>query len=202
MTLATIRNARRLVVVFLCPLSVLVAMAACLSCSGNGDNDADAGSSSALCAGWPEPGVAFPTNFTGFHSWQSKPAYGPDGSTDGLHGVGPLTVYWNASPPHGATEFPECTIIVKESQQADVTKRVTFAMVKVGNGYNSTGANGWEWWSLQDNDDGGVEMLWSGIVPPPGETYSNQAIGDCNGCHSLAVKNDYVWDTALQLSNF
>jgi hypothetical protein len=75
-------------------------------------------------------------------------------------------------------------------------------MVKRGDPYNSGGAQGWEWLSLQDNADGGAEILWSGVVAPPGQTYANQAIGDCNGCHEMAVENDYVWDSALQLSNF
>ena len=122
---------------------------------------------------------------------------------DGLHGIGPLQVYWNQSPPHGSTAFPVGTIIVKETEEADITQRIVFAMVKRGDGYNSGGANGWEWFSLQNDADGcTVEILWRGPLAPIGETYANQAIGDCNGCHGLASANDYVWDDALQLSSF
>ncbi len=181
-------------------LVLSVAFAASLSCSTGSGDAADAGSSP-LCNGWSEPGVAFPANFAGFHSWSNEPAVGPDGSTDGLHGVGPLRVYWNAAPPRGSSEFPRCTIIVKETEETDVTKRTVFAMVKRGGDYNSNGA-GWEWFSLTDDADGTVQVLWGAPQPPAGETYANQAVGDCNGCHMLDKTNDGVWDTALQLSSF
>ena len=164
-------------------------VALCLSCSNGGDAS-DAGAFEANLS-----------SFDGFHGWSSATATAPNGASDGLH-VGPLKVYWNASPPSGSTSFPVGTIIVKESEQADVTARTVFAMVKNGGSENSSGAIGWEWFSLQNNADGSVNLLWRGVVAPAGETYANQAIGDCNGCHELAKKNDYVWDTALQLSKF
>jgi hypothetical protein len=34
------------------------------------------------------------------------------------------------------------------------------------------------------------------------ESYGGTPVGNCNGCHEQVVDNDYVWDTALQLSNF
>jgi hypothetical protein len=150
----------------------------------------------------PTEFVAHASDFTGFHSWSTATASAAGGASDGLHGVGPLEVYWNQSPPHGSTTFPVGTIIVKETEQADVTQRAVFAMVKRGDGFNSAGANGWEWFSLQDATDGTVTILWSGLAPSGGETYANQPIGDCNGCHALASSNDSVWDSALQLSNF
>src|SRR5580698_4072773 len=72
-----------------------IVFAACLSCTSAGEDAGDAGSSP-LCNGWTEPGIAFAPNFAGFHSWSNAPALGPDGSTDGLHGAGPMRVYWNA----------------------------------------------------------------------------------------------------------
>lgn len=150
----------------------------------------------------PETFVAYNTSFDCFHQWSNAPATAENGMNDGLHGVGPLQVYWNENPPHGATSFPVGTIIVKETQEADVTQRITFAMVKRGGGFNSDGANGWEWFSLQDAPDGTAAILWRGVVAPSQETYANQPIGDCNGCHTQASSNDSVWDSALQLSNF
>jgi hypothetical protein len=148
----------------------------------------------------------YTASFDCFHSWNTAPAAAQDDAGDGLHGVGPLWVYWNQSPPHGATSFPVGTIIVKETQEPDVTQRIIFAMVKRGLDegveYNTGGATGWEWWSLQNNSDGSVNMLWRGVVAPAGETYANQTIGDCNGCHAAASANDSVWDEALQLPNF
>jgi hypothetical protein len=170
-------------------------LAACAACSSSGDS-ADAGSS----------GMFLPSaqSFDNFLNWQNKPATSSDDAGDGLHGVGPLEVYWNQSPPHGATSFPVGTIIVKETEETDVTARTVFAMVKVGGAYNDGpgGAKGWEWFSLHNNGDGTVTVLWQGLQPQAGQTYANQPIGDCNGCHSVAVANDYVWDSALQLSSF
>ncbi|HEY3817987.1 MAG TPA: hypothetical protein VGL81_12490 [Polyangiaceae bacterium] len=149
--------------------------------------------------------VAYESSFSGFQSWpNTAQATAQDDAGDGLHGVGPLQVYWNQSPPHGSASFPVGTIIVKETEDPDPTQRIVFAMVKRGDGYNAPpGANGWEWFSLQNNADGcTVTILWRGLVAPPGQTYANQAIGDCNGCHTLTASNDDVWDSALQLSNF
>jgi hypothetical protein len=165
-----------------------------VACTGSTGDEPDAGT--------PTTCVAYAQNFDNFHNWSNAPASAKDDAGDGLHGVGPLHVYWNPPPPKGSKSFPVCTIIVKETEQADVTQRTVFAMVKRGDPFNSGGAAGWEWFSLQDNADGSVNILWRGVVAPPGQTYADQAIGDCNGCHAIAAGNDYVWDSALQLSNF
>jgi hypothetical protein len=146
--------------------------------------------------------VAFANDFDCFHSWNNAAAQADDDAGDGLHGVGPLRVYWNVSPPASSTAFPVGTIIVKETEETDPTARTVFAMVKRGGGFNSSGANNWEWFSLQNQADGSVLILWRGVVPPADQTYAGQPIGDCNGCHTLASSNDYVWDLALQLANF
>src|SRR5580704_6231499 len=105
-------------------------------CGGSGAGDSDAGA--------PDTFVAYASSFDDFHQWSSAPAIAPadagDGAGDGLHGVGPLRVYWNEAPPHGATAFPVGTMIVKETEESDVTLRTVFAMVKRGDGFNSGGA--------------------------------------------------------------
>ncbi len=142
------------------------------------------------------------TAFNGYCNWSSAEATAPADAGDGLH-VGPLRVYWNQAPAHGSTEFPSGMLILKSSEDADPTKRVIFAMAKVGGNYNAGGGvPNWEWYSLQDNGDCTVTVLWDGPVAPAGETYSGQTVGDCDGCHTQAKANDYVWDTALELSNF
>ncbi len=149
-------------------------------------------------------------DFTGFCKWSSAPALPEGDASDGVHATGPLTVYWNHAPPHGATEFPVGTIIVKESNESNPTMRTVFAMVKresrnysAGEVYNDLGARGWEWWSLGDLGNCSMKELWRGPVAPSTETYSGTPAGDCNGCHGEVMNsNDYVWDTALQLSNF
>jgi hypothetical protein len=140
--------------------------------------------------------------FNGFCSWSSAAAVAPDDAGDGLHGLGPLRVYWNKTPAPGSTAFADGTLIAKSSQEADPTKRTIFAMAKVGGGYNPGGATNWEWYSLQENADCTVTTLWSAPAPPSTESYAGQPVGDCNGCHMLVQDNDFVWDTALQLSSF
>jgi hypothetical protein len=149
--------------------------------------------------------IATPQTFDGFCGWHSAVAT-PSGSTPlGVHGSEPMTVYWKSSPPHGATQFPVGTTILKETTEADAGARTVFAMVKrttdVG-GYNVDGAQGWEWFSLEDNGDCTATILWRGPQAPTLTTYSDLLVGDCNGCHAKAESNDFVWDTALQLSGF
>lgn len=152
--------------------------------------------------------VAQLSDFSGFCHWKSAPAVADIDASDGIHAdAGPLTVYWNHSPPHGATQFPVGTIILKESNQANPADRTAFAMVKRqarGTGYNSSGADGWEWWSVFDKGDCTVSEGWRGPAPQanPNDQYLSTPAGDCNGCHGRIKGNDYVWDSALQLSKF
>jgi len=168
-------------------------------CNGSDAADADAG-----CVPFdPQVNASNQvTAFDNFCNWTSAPATNSEDAGDGIHAPGPLTVYWNNSPPHGSSTFPMGTIIIKESQQADVTTRTAFAMVKRGCGFNADGAQNWEWFSVADNGNCTMTLLWRGAFAPVGETYSGKPAGDCNSCHGMVVDNDYVWDTALQLSNF
>ena len=143
--------------------------------------------------------LAFASNFVGYRSWSHAVATA-DGAPSGVHTNGPMTVYWNKTPPHGSVEFPVGTIIVKETDPG-VTPAQIFAMVKRGGGYNSSGAHDWEWFELQAPDDDTVLILWRGVGPPNGETYGGDPT-TCNNCHSQAAANDFVWSTALQLSSF
>jgi hypothetical protein len=186
-------------------LLTILLLTGCLllsACSSGSDSEAttvDGG----IGAG---PFIAQTGDFAGFCKWQSAPATATGDASDGVHAdAGPLTVYWNKSPPNGAHEFPVGTIVLKESNQTDASKRIAFAMVKRqarGTDFNAGGADGWEWWSVQDLGNCNIERLWRGTAPPSGESYTNTPGGDCNGCHVQAVANDYVWDDALQLSKF
>ena len=113
---------------------------------------------------------------------------------------GPMTVYWNRSPPSGSDEFPLGTIIVKQNDPGATTPQI-FAMVKREGGYNASGAKGWEFFELQAADDQSVVILWRGVGPPVGESYGSDP-NTCNNCHSQAGANDFVWSSALQLSSF
>jgi hypothetical protein len=194
------------------PLRVALAAAAFsgLLCAGCSSGSSSSGDNGASDSGVPDPFIAQVSDFAGFcKDWSSAPALAPaDAGGDGIHGDAGLTVYWNKSPPHGSTQFPVGTIILKETNDPDPANRTAFAMVKRearGQGFNSAasgGADGWEWWSVSDLGNCNVGRLWRGAAPPSTESYAGQTIGDCNGCHTHAAGNDYVWSTALELSHF
>ncbi len=179
-----------------------------VGCGGGSDGGAS-GETDPTDGGVPWPFIAQTIDFAGFcKEWKSAPATAPGDGGDGIHGDAGLTVFWNKSPPHGATEFPVGTIILKETNDPDPSARTAFAMVKRqprGTGFNAAdagGADGWEWWSVSDLGNCNIGRLWRGSSPPSTESYAGQTVGDCNGCHARVADNDYVWDTALQLSHF
>ncbi len=149
------------------------------------------------------PGPLTNGEFDGYESWTEFSFDGP-AIAGSPHTSGPRRVYLNKKPPHGATEFPVGTIIVKEIGPPPASADTVFAMVKVGCGYNSDGADDWEWAELNVDTTGTrpeVGITWSGSEPPLGQTYSGDPTA-CNTCHALAKSNDYVQSRALLLSNF
>lgn len=136
-----------------------------------------------------EPFIALERNFQGFQNWArvdlaDRPEQG------GTHLAGGTHEYINSPPVAGAKAFAVGTIFVKtvESQK----KSDIFAMVKRGNGFNASGASGWEWFGLRARADGSVAIVWRGVNAPDGETYGGDPLGGCNGCHGAAAKNDHV----------
>jgi len=136
-----------------------------------------------------EPFIALERNFQGYQHWAGvELANRPE--PGGTHVAGETHEYINHAPAAGAKAFPVGTILVKtvESQK----KSDIFAMVKRGNGFNASGASGWEWLGLRARADGSVAIVWRGVNPPDGESYGGDPRGGCNGCHGAAAKNDYV----------
>ena len=136
-----------------------------------------------------EPFIALERNFQGFQDWarvdlSDRPEQG------NTHIAGETHEYVNAPPPRGARRFPVGTIFVKTVEGKK--KSDIFAMVKRGNGFNASGASGWEWFGLRSRADGSVAIIWRGVNPPDGETYGGDPLGGCNGCHGAAAKNDNV----------
>jgi hypothetical protein len=128
--------------------------------------------------------VAFASNFTGYRSWSSIVVYDDAGRGDPAHVDTPLIEYINQPAPTPPAPFPVGTIIVKEAQVGDPGTRQAFAMAKRGGDYNEGGAPGWEWFEIENVDDGGaVEILWRGVAPAAGELYAGSVNGDCNTCH-------------------
>jgi len=165
-------------------------------------------------SGAPDGGtfVAFASDFKGFHDRpnqaEATPAStlppfdaGALAADGGVHPV-PQREYWNQSPAPGSTTFPVGFIVVKETDEPDPTARQVVAMVKRGGTFNMLGALGWEMFDLKNNADGSASIQWHGYGPPAGS--SDMYGGNpnvCNGCHKLAASNDFIWSTALQLSN-
>jgi hypothetical protein len=139
--------------------------------------------------------VAFGPDFRGFSSWTALALENPTpgGST---HVAGTRTIYINAVPAVGATEFPVGTIIVKRTE-ADGK---LFARAKRGGTFNPRGAIGWEWFELVETAQHEVAIRWRGLGPPLGEVYGGDPNAGCNMCHKLAIANDYVLAPGLMLA--
>ena len=144
--------------------------------------------------------LAFAKDFRGYHSWE---AYDTTGAAElaGIHDGSTVTEYINHAPPSGSTEFPVRTIVVKEATGGTIPHEL-FAMVKRGGGFNS-GLPGWEWFELQNLDDGtdSVKIVWHGFGPPDGESYGGDSTNGCNTCH-FECGNDGVCAKELALENF
>ncbi|MDP2307429.1 MAG: hypothetical protein Q8P18_15490 [Pseudomonadota bacterium] len=157
----------------------------------------------------PAPGagesfVAMQADFSGYTSWDAVSIDAAGDGDSGLsgHPEGERTVYVNTLPPADAVTFPVGTVIVKSIGGADI-----HAMVKRGEGFNTDGAVGWEWFELVLATDGEPVIKWRGEAPPAGETYgslpgepvdSGDALtGDCNVCHAARSENDFVHAVSL-----
>jgi hypothetical protein len=149
------------------------------------------GCSSGSAAPTCTPFQADTGDFDGYHAWPLTTSYTGPAIAGSPHTSGPRQVYLNQAPPHGATEFPMGTIIVKDIGAGPPTADSTFAMVKDGCGFNAGGAVGWEWYELQNNADGSLTILWHGSEVPPGQSYSGDPT-QCNDCHAQATNNDSV----------
>jgi len=136
--------------------------------------------------------IAQDDSFAKYKTWMT---YAQDTQDD--HGglVGTTTEYLSEMPPMDATTFPVGTMIVKTQQITDPPSMTIHAMVKRGNGFNASGALGWEFFELAENKASVPFIVWRGENPPTGEMY--QAIlssknvtatgtpeGKCNDCHA------------------
>ena len=140
--------------------------------------------------------VAFGSDFQDFVDWPSIALTFPS-VAGSPHAAGARTVFINHEPPPDATAFPVGTILVKRTE-ADGQ---LLARVKRGGNYNASGAVGWEWFELVLSTDGKVAIKWRGFGPPLGEAYGGDPTAGCNGCHKLAIDNDYVLTPGLTLAS-
>jgi hypothetical protein len=139
--------------------------------------------------------------FADFTTW-NRIDLGADAGGDGLGNVGDRVVYLNQLPPHGSTEFPVGTIIVKTAGWGTPDAGPTFAMAKVGGCYNMDGAKDWEWFELSVPPSGKPGIVWAGVKAPAGDNYFGQAPTSCNTCHASAASNDFVPSYQLSLTTF
>jgi len=161
----------------------------------------------------PEVFVPFPSDFCNYTSWTTyvEPDAGGDGviaqgdggvPNDGgfVHAPGGRIEYINHTPPHGATEFPVGTIIVKSIPG----QQQTFAMAKVGGGYNANGPEGqalnWEWVEVTGSGCN-VSFVWQGSTPPANQAYGGTPQA-CNQCHSGFPANDFVASPRILLKDY
>ena len=127
--------------------------------------------------------IADDSSFSNFMSWKLEATnQGPDPALGTAHAGNDATVsrmiyYKNGQNPVN-DEFPVGTIIAKHSKNPDLTVNEFTAMVKRGNGFNSTGGD-WEWFML--NADGSIATDASSGMKMRGASLMN---GMCVACHS------------------
>jgi hypothetical protein len=133
--------------------------------------------------------IADDSSFSNFMSWKLEATnQGPDPALGSAHAGNDATVtrmiyYKNGQNPVNG-EFPVGTIIVKHSKNPAGTVNEFTAMVKRGNGFNSTGGD-WEWFML--NANGLIATDASSGMKMRGASLMN---GMCVACHS-AGKTDF-----------
>ena len=149
-----------------------------------------------------EPYIALQSDFEDFRTWEKFDVGA--GEDTGAHGDTIRAIYVSNRPPTGSSAYPVGTRFVHtiEGETGDVD---VFAMAKRGDGFNSEGALGWEWFELTLVGDVPV-IRWRGAEPPEGEAYgtlpgeepdSDAVQLDCNGCHGAARANDFIWEVPL-----
>lgn len=154
-----------------------------------------------------EPFIALERDFQDYERWHKVDLSNRPAVSE-THASGEAHEWVSHLPTPGSKVFPVGTIFVKtvkSTHAPDPTKKQRaeddiFAMVKRGGGYNQRGAPGWEWFELRRREDDSLGIVWRGVNPPNGEGYSGDPLGGCNGCHQMAIKNDYVHATALTLA--
>jgi len=176
------------------------------------------GCSSSASVGASDAGGIFlaqESDFDGYHQWttyredsglpDSVSSPSADGGMAVVHNGGLRIEYINKLPPHGSTEFPVGTIIVKEIP----AQNQVFAMVKRGGSYNpydaGTGASAfsnWEWFELSGTESA-VSFLWQGAIAPANQAYSGSDPYVCNQCHSaMGHGNDFVASPEIRLARY
>ncbi len=141
--------------------------------------------------------IALGEDFEGFQTWPTVDL--GEQPVNGLHLGGHRVVYLNRAPAHGATTFPQGTIVVKVITDSSTGASQVFAMAKRGPDFNPFGAVGWEWFELQ-GPAGPPAMLWRGASSPTTGVYAGSLL-TCNSCHKSGA-NDAVLTPQLALTSF
>ena len=135
--------------------------------------------------------VADDQTFNGWENWLAiNFTMGPDPALGQAHGgnneEATRTIFINdenASLQNG--EYPQGTVIVKQTHDGNGDQIGLTAMVKRGGDFNEAGA-GWEWFMWDENGDlqRGADLM----------------NGACQGCHNQAATTDYVFSSAEEFS--
>jgi hypothetical protein len=126
--------------------------------------------------------------------------------------TGHATVFVDHLPPHGVTEFPVGTHILRVMGEGDdPTQWEAHGLVKVGGDFNADGARGWEYYGLAMSRDANGDLVattrWHGVGPPDGDGYASSdpdagPVLGCNHCHGAATWNDSIIGPELQLMDY
>ncbi|MBL8005032.1 MAG: cytochrome P460 family protein [Candidatus Kapabacteria bacterium] len=136
--------------------------------------------------------IANDASFSGFESFTlESTTQGPSPSLGPAHAGNDSTVtrkiYFKNGQSRVDGKYPLGTVIVKTARNPSGTVKETVAMVKRGNGFNSTSGD-WEWFVLAE--DGKIAKDPSGMEMRGGAAMMN---GMCNGCHAKAQASDFVF---------
>ena len=166
-----------------------------LACSSGEPAVAPAASSAPPQVG--EPFIAMNRDLRDFRSWARWRI--PDIGVRTGHDVGdPRFVYVNRAPTDTYGALPIGTIVVKTLERGAFAEWEVHAMVKRGGGYNTGGADGWEWMDLRLSDAGAAAITWrgegtaedSGSYGP--DVDRGGEIG-CNSCHQMMRASDQIF---------
>jgi hypothetical protein len=178
--------------------AVLASFAFCALAAVGGSACLDDKGAEVPDGGPPTVFIAQTEDFMNYEDWTSF-------NEDDAHGEGAGTTtvflkYVYEMPPRGATSFPVGTIVVKTMQATDGSMFSIHAMAKRGNGFNSGGARGWEFFELALSPQGVPFYLWRGVNPPTGDQYrailsKNNVEAStpelkCNDCHASSNFRD------------
>ncbi len=121
------------------------------------------------------PFVAVQSSFK-IQTWP-KFDLGTDAGGDGLGDVGDRIVDINKVPPHGSTSFPVGTILVKTAGFGTADAGLDVRHGQARSLLQRLGRRGMEWFELQPQASGSVQVIiWRGVQQPAADVYGTAGV--------------------------